>query len=48
MIVRALIAGMLLLLPALGFVLWDWMRREEREGERIDARLVRGHVGGGL
>jgi putative copper resistance protein D len=41
-------SGMLLLLPALGFVLWDWMRREEREGERIDARLARGHVGGGL
>jgi putative membrane protein len=33
--------GMLLTLPALAFVLLDWMRSDEREAERIDARLAR-------
>jgi len=32
-------AGMLVMVPALGLVLLDWLRREEREAVRIDARL---------
>jgi putative copper resistance protein D len=32
--------GMLLVLPALAFVLLDWMRRDEREALRADARRV--------
>jgi cytochrome c oxidase assembly factor CtaG len=32
--------GMLLMLPALTFVLLDWMRRDEREAARADARRV--------
>jgi cytochrome c oxidase assembly factor CtaG len=32
-------AGMLVMVPALGLVLLDWLRREEREAARIDARL---------
>ncbi len=32
-------AGMLVMVPALGLVLLDWLQREEREGARIDARL---------
>jgi putative membrane protein len=35
------VSSMVLLLPALGYVLVDWMRREDREGERVDARLAR-------
>jgi hypothetical protein len=31
---------MLLMLPALTFVLLDWMRRDEREAARADARPV--------
>jgi len=31
---------MVLIVPALGFVLWDWMRADEREARRIDARLA--------
>src|SRR5262249_35554172 len=31
---------MLLIVPALGFVLWDWMRADGREARRIDARLA--------
>jgi cytochrome c oxidase assembly factor CtaG len=33
--------SMVLLLPALGYVLFDWMRKDEREAARIDARLDR-------
>jgi len=32
-------AGMLVMVPALGLVLLDWLRQEEREAVRIDARL---------
>jgi cytochrome c oxidase assembly factor CtaG len=32
-------AGMLVMVPALGLVLLDWLAREEREAARIDARL---------
>ena len=32
-------AGMLVMVPALGLVLLDWLRREEREAARIDARF---------
>jgi putative copper resistance protein D len=32
-------AGMLVMVPALGLVVMDWLRREEREAARIDARL---------
>ena len=32
-------AGMLVMVAALGLVLLDWLRREEREAARIDARL---------
>ncbi len=31
---------MVLIVPALGFVLWDWMRADEREARRLDARLI--------
>ena len=37
-------AGMLVMVPALGLVLLDWLAREEREAVRADARLG---VGGG-
>ncbi len=33
---------MVLIVPALGIVLWEWMAADEREGRRIDARLARG------
>src|SRR6266511_4355866 len=33
--------GMLLMVVALALVLLDWMRRDEREAERADARLAR-------
>jgi putative membrane protein len=33
------IASMVLMLPAMAFVLFDWMRKETREGVRLDARL---------
>ncbi len=33
--------GMLLMVAALALVLLDWMRRDEREAERADARLAR-------
>jgi putative copper resistance protein D len=32
---------MILIVPALGLVLLDWMRAEEREAARVDARLER-------
>ena len=32
-------AGMLIMVPALGLVLLDWLQREEREATRIDAHL---------
>lgn len=32
---------MVLIVPALGIVLWEWMAADEREGRRIDARLAR-------
>jgi len=35
------IASMVLMLPAMAFVLFDWMRKEAREGARLDARLDR-------
>ena len=31
--------GMFFIVPALGFVLMDWLAREEREAARMDARL---------
>ena len=33
--------SMVLLLPALGYVWFDWMKKEEREATRLDARLDR-------
>ena len=33
--------GMFLIVPALAFVLFDWMRADEREGRRVDALLMR-------
>jgi hypothetical protein len=35
------ISGMILILPALALVMLDWMRVDEREARRIDARLLR-------
>jgi putative copper resistance protein D len=35
---------MFLIVPALGFVLLDWMRADDRAARRIDARLQRTHV----
>ena len=32
---------MVLIVPALGIVLWEWMAADEREGRRVDARLAR-------
>ena len=32
---------MVLIVPALAFVLLDWMRADEREAQRVDARLAR-------
>jgi putative copper resistance protein D len=33
--------GMFVVVPALGFVLWSWMNRDEREAARADARARR-------
>jgi putative membrane protein len=33
--------GMFLIVPALAFVLFDWMRADEREARRVDERLAR-------
>jgi cytochrome c oxidase assembly factor CtaG len=38
--------SMVLLLPALGYVLFDWMKKDEREAARIDARLDRQSAAG--
>ena len=35
---------MLLIVPALGVVLWDWMAADEREARRVDARFERAMV----
>jgi cytochrome c oxidase assembly factor CtaG len=35
---------MFLIVPALGFVLLDWMRADDRAARRLDARLQRNHV----
>jgi len=35
------VSGMILILPALALVMLDWMRLDEREARRIDARLLR-------
>ena len=32
---------MVLIVPALGIVLWEWMAADEREARRVDARLGR-------
>lgn len=37
---------MVLIVPALGFVLLDWMRADEREAARVDARLDRATMRG--
>jgi putative membrane protein len=37
---------MVLIVPALGFVLLDWMRADEREAARVDARLERATMRG--
>jgi hypothetical protein len=34
-------SGMLFMVPAMALVLIEWLRAEEREGVRIDARLDR-------
>jgi cytochrome c oxidase assembly factor CtaG len=36
---------MVLIVPALGSVLWEWMAADEREARRIDAQLDRATVG---
>jgi hypothetical protein len=33
--------SMVLLLPALGYVLFDWVRQDARDAARIDERLER-------
>jgi hypothetical protein len=33
--------GMFVVVPALAFVLLDWMRRDEREAERTEERAAR-------
>ena len=33
--------AMFLIVPALGFVLWEWMAADEREARRVDAQLDR-------
>jgi putative membrane protein len=38
-------AGMFLIVPALAFVLFDWMRAEDREARRVDERLRRRRAG---
>jgi len=35
---------MFLIVPALGFVLLDWMRADDKEARRVDARLERVHA----
>jgi putative copper resistance protein D len=40
-------AGMLFIVPAMAAVLIDWMRTDEREAERTDARLDRARAAGG-
>jgi len=42
------IASMVLMLPAMAFVLFDWMRKEDREAARMDARLHRADSAGRL
>jgi cytochrome c oxidase assembly factor CtaG len=37
--------GMFLIVPALAFVLLDWMRADEREARRVDERLLRSAAG---
>ena len=37
---------MVLIVPALGFVLLDWVRADEREAARVDARLERATMRG--
>jgi hypothetical protein len=36
------------MLPAMAFVLFDWMRKEDREAARMDARLDRADSAGRL
>jgi cytochrome c oxidase assembly factor CtaG len=36
--------GMFLIVPALAFVMFDWMRADEREARRVDERLLRSSV----
>ena len=36
---------MFLIVPALGFVLWEWMAADEREARRVDAQLDRATIG---
>jgi cytochrome c oxidase assembly factor CtaG len=40
------VGTMFLIVPALAFVLLDWMRADEREAARIDARLSTASEGG--
>jgi cytochrome c oxidase assembly factor CtaG len=40
------VGTMFLIVPALAFVLLDWMRADEREASRIDARLSAASEGG--
>jgi hypothetical protein len=37
---------MVLIVPALGFVWLDWVRADEREAARVDARLERATMRG--
>jgi cytochrome c oxidase assembly factor CtaG len=38
------VGGMIFIVPALALVMLDWMRADEREARRIDARLVRAQL----
>jgi hypothetical protein len=40
------VGTMFLIVPALAFVLLDWMRADEREAARVDARLAAASEGG--
>lgn len=41
-------SSMFLMLPAMAFVLFDWMKKDEREALRVDARLDRVVSAGGI
>ncbi len=40
-------SSMIVMVPALGLVVLDWMRKDEKEAARVDARLIRARAGTG-